>query len=618
MDNEPSYRLVYLKIDCYKNIINRTVRFTLDYEVEENSRTKELIIKESAFYLSKTKNRNPLAHLDVFTAFVGENGSGKSNLIELISYLFTTGMFPKGLVDANSRSYAIVEQTISGDRSFLLVTPNVEYYSNEFENTARIAFCSHLDNYEFGKTILYHPLNDLSAGTSSNVVFNSEKIASNPFKKLSLGTPDSRLAKKFADNALSLTKFNAFKHIADNEFSRLVLLFSDFKSAILEDKSFSEQFSIFSKRTAQVKLYKKLLAQLDEETQTESIFVFLYSFFMTLSAVQHNKRYTDVPYLVALMVASSIFSDEIPFIKPFHDELEKYVKNQQWEGFRDEVREHIMEFKESMSFFDVEHNELNGSHLSVNLLEVRSENKVLDLICSNDWFDLNAQKRAFRGANIPLKIDGLSSGEISAIHYLSELYRKVEEYGQSALVVLDEPENSFHPEWQRLLISILDDIYRELRVSPQTIISSHSPFILSDTLSGKVLFLGDHPGLDNCFAANIHDLLSHGFFLKQTIGNASQIELSKVVDFINEPISEVKNRDDTSARLEMSKLVIEQVGDYVLKRELKRKLSKLEISLSPSAVEFSTLLTQSGNNPALNNELRELAIKYSISEVGDV
>ena len=609
-----TYRLVYLKIDKYKNIEDIEVKFTLDYEIEESIEAAALLIKESVFFDSKINKKNPLAHLDVFTSFVGANGSGKSNLIELISYIFTTGVFPVGLVKDSSESYAIFEQNFNEERSFFLVTPNIELYTERFSATEGVVFCKQLKYEALGKTILYHPLNDLSAGTTSNVIFNSEKIASNPFKKLALGVPDSRLAKQFADNALSLEKFEAFEHISKNEYSRLVLLFSDFKNTVLEDSSFSKQFNIFSKKTAQVKLYNKFIEQLDEDVQPENIFILLYAYFMTLSAVQHNKHYTNVPYLDAFMVSFSLFSEEIEFIQPFIEELEKYVQNQQWEAFREDIKVHVTEFRELMKVFKVEYNELNGSHLSVKLSDVSSENIALDLICSNDWFDLRSQKRAFQGTNIPLKVDGLSSGEITAIHYISELYRKIKQYGHSSLVVLDEPENSFHPEWQRLLISILDEMYQELGVSPQTIISSHSPFILSDTLSGKVVFLGGESGLDNCFAANIHDLLSNGFFLNQTIGNASQKEVIKIIEFINQPLNVLKTNDDTRDKLEMAKLVINQIGDYVLKKELTRKLARLENSLSTIATELTYLLKHSDSNDALKNELRELSRRYSVGK----
>lgn len=612
MNNVSTYRLIYLKIDKYKNIKDRDVRFTLDYEIHEDKIGKKLEIVKSKFSHLKDKRHNSLGHLDVFTALVGENGSGKSNLIELISYIYTTGMFPEGLVGKTSNSYAVVEQNVNGNISFYLITPNISHYNTEFSKTIGVAFCTKLEEYnEFGKTILYHPLNDLSAGTTSNVVFNTEKIASNPFKKLSIGIADSKLAKQFAENSKKLINFQDFKHISNNKYSRLVLLFSDFKAAIEEDVLLQNQFSIFSKRTAQVRLYNAFLGMLKNDVHPVSSFILVYAFFITFSAVQNNKRYSDVPYLDALMVSFSLFVEEVEFIKPFQKELNRYIQKQGLETFREEIGNHVNEFREDIKLFSVEYNELNGSHLSVKLTEVE-ENKVLDLICSKDWFDFPNQPRAFQGAGIPLKIDGLSSGEISAIHYLSELHSKIEKYGSSALIILDEPENSFHPEWQRILISIMDELYSNLNVAPQTIISSHSPFILSDMLPGKVLFLGDKKGLDNCFAANIHDLLSDGFFLNQTIGNASKKEVTKIIDLINTPLEELADDNEIALKIELARDVIKYVGDNVLQRELSRKLNKFELALSPIGEELISLISTSKQNSELKGEIRELARRYSL------
>lgn len=612
MNGVSTYRLIYLKIDKYKNIKDRDVRFTLDYEIHEDKIGKKLNIVKSKFSHLKDKRHNSLGHLDVFTALVGENGSGKSNLIELISYIYTTGMFPEGLVGQSSNSYAVVEQNVNGNISFYLITPNISYYNKEFSKSTGVAFCTKLEEYnEFGKTILYHPLNDLSAGTTSNVVFNTEKIASNPFKKLSIGIADSKLAKQFAENSSKLSEFQDFQHISNNKYSRLVLLFSDFKAAIEEDVLLQNQFSIFSTKTAQVKLYNAFLEMLKNDVHPLSSFILVYAFFITFSAVQNNKRYSDVPYLDALMVSFSLLVEEVEFIKPFQKELNKYIQKQGLETFREEVGNHVNEFREDLKLFSVEYNELNGSHLSVKLTEVE-ENKVLDLICSKDWFDFPNQPRAFQGAGIPLKIDGLSSGEISAIHYLSELHSKIEKYGSSAIIILDEPENSFHPEWQRILISIMDELYSKLNVAPQTIISSHSPFILSDMLPGKVLFLGDKKGLDNCFAANIHDLLSDGFFLNQTIGNASKKEVTKIIDLINTPLEELSDDNEIAMKIELARDVIKHVGDNVLQRELSRKLNKFELALSPIGEELISLLSTSKQNSELKGEIRELARRYSL------
>jgi hypothetical protein len=52
-----TYRLVYLKIDKYKNIEDTEVKFTLDYEIEESIEAEALLIKESAFLILKLKRK---------------------------------------------------------------------------------------------------------------------------------------------------------------------------------------------------------------------------------------------------------------------------------------------------------------------------------------------------------------------------------------------------------------------------------------------------------------------------------------------------------------------------------------------------------------------------------
>lgn len=74
---------------------------------------------------------------------------------------------------------------------------------------------------------------------------------------------------------------------------------------------------------------------------------------------------------------------------------------------------------------------------------------------------------------VPLEY--LSSGEQHLIVLIGELLFKAEE---NSLVLIDEPEISFHPEWQEKFLGILENIQRENKFS--ALISTHSPILIGD------------------------------------------------------------------------------------------------------------------------------------------
>ena len=86
------------------------------------------------------------------------------------------------------------------------------------------------------------------------------------------------------------------------------------------------------------------------------------------------------------------------------------------------------------------------------------------------------------------------------------------------LLVLDEPDLTLHPEWQKRYMSELIKLISNFSNKKfHIIITSHSPFILSDLPKNNVIFLKNGKQVDvdiNPFGANIHTLLSHGFFMQ--------------------------------------------------------------------------------------------------------
>ena len=128
---------------------------------------------------------------------------------------------------------------------------------------------------------------------------------------------------------------------------------------------------------------------------------------------------------------------------------------------------------------------------------------------------------------IEYDILGLSDG----YEFISNLYGVIyacfkfyePEKGQKLVLVLDEPDCYMHPEWSRCFINDLYDfLYMEFKdFYFEVIISTHSPYILSDVPTDNVIFLDNGRIKElpiNTFGQNIHMLLKNSFFLNSTIG----------------------------------------------------------------------------------------------------
>ena len=143
-------------------------------------------------------------------------------------------------------------------------------------------------------------------------------------------------------------------------------------------------------------------------------------------------------------------------------------------------------------------------------------------------------------------------------------------------LILDEAEICFHPEYQRLFVSrllyMIKSLDLNLHCAFNIIISTHSPFILSDMPRENILYLdkGEAQNREDFIrplAANISDILYQSFFLKNGfIGEWARTR-------INEILSKQKSWNELSYD-ETS--FIEQIGDEFLKKQVKRHLDFVE------------------------------------------
>ena len=143
---------------------------------------------------------------------------------------------------------------------------------------------------------------------------------------------------------------------------------------------------------------------------------------------------------------------------------------------------------------------------------------------------------------------------------------------RNILLVLDEVEICYHPEYQRQFVNRLVEMFRQTNLpslgSIYVLVTTHSPFILSDIPKDSILYLKGGKKQDsdtyiNPFCANVNDILKQSFFLESGfIGDFAQRKIKSFVTFLE---SFDGNRD---ANMLKAQELVDMVGDPIIRENL--------------------------------------------------
>ena len=153
-----------------------------------------------------------------------------------------------------------------------------------------------------------------------------------------------------------------------------------------------------------------------------------------------------------------------------------------------------------------------------------------------------------------IPMERISSGEKQLMYQLSTIvYHMININSVSPArlryhninILLDEIEICYHPDFQRGFIDRLLEVLKNLpfyeRFRIHIIITTHSPFILSDVMSTQIMYLQEGHQLTgkelekimNPFAANVNDILHQSFFLSEGfIGRYAQKKIMEAANFL--------------------------------------------------------------------------------------
>lgn len=147
-------------------------------------------------------------------------------------------------------------------------------------------------------------------------------------------------------------------------------------------------------------------------------------------------------------------------------------------------------------------------------------------------------------------VETLSSGEQQMINALNTIQYHLANLAsahhandnrvryRNITILFDEIELYFHPDFQRKLVSDLVHAIKNLKLDGiknlHIILSTHSPFILSDISATHVLRLDNGNPVtsveEKTFGANIHDMLANDFFLRDGfMGSFAQKKIDELI-----------------------------------------------------------------------------------------
>ena len=564
--------LVYLWVEDYKNIKKQGFNFSPSFKCDFDG--ENLTIDENEDYASIfPKNIN-------ITAIVGENGSGKSSISEVLA------------------TFSFQEYSSSHKKDFLVFFNGKKFLFKQGFTGAEVSFnIKKNTSFEYAKQNKSKTIDIIYFSNDVASIFNNPDFA---YKLQNYHHIDAYYEEN--KNLMTNNKYNTNRE----KLNRLEVFNKRLQNILLKDEKILTHISdrfIFDSYKRELHLYE--------------IGAYIVS----------NKNFMDLVG-VDKLTGNTIFSDSIDleerFIKLlilfrlsnyfFDNESEEIVKI-----IKDEFNhidfniENCMNIFDEISKFDKKEgiytrdntkNILETFEYLKNEIWIEKENKKItdDFKSSNELLNLLFQEvnrtNFFNSKDLTYNYFSLSSGEreyisifVALIHHSLRISENNSGSDNEFILIFDEAEIGLHPNWQKRLIKdIVNFVNKYINKKFQIIFNSHSPFILSDLPKENVIFLKNGKQIEaldkkQTFGANIHTLLSDSFFMSDGLmGEFAKGKIEEIKKFYDEN-KDLENDDvifdikksDFESKKERFRYITSIIGEPFLQTIIKNYLDELDI-----------------------------------------
>ena len=537
-----SLELLYLYVENIRCFKSQKFKFTTEYKIEYDKNKQNLTIEEihendrlKGFFGPNISNINVI---------VGKNGSGKSTILELL------GLNPNEL-----------------DEKFnIFVNTQIiwfEIYKTNLENIFLIRGYNNLFIKTKSKSsrlykILYHSKKNMFVDaqhyTNDNQIFYYRQYDTNNISKIfsKINSSNRILGNKRYIESINnaqiyelIVKHTFFKNILNTDSLSYEIEFVQIGHHWMNDLD----FTILLKK---LNLFQQLEIKL-KCIIIEHLLNTNYGFdtqFYTL----HIERIESNIYKHINSLLNKTLLDIVPKtnqeheIKHFNEILNKFILN-----LKQLHEKRILEIlNENKLFYSAK------VYVDMNQRDLCYDDSVSSFLHLLDELETKIKKLSNKKINLYSRSfeKNLSEGELKLVKIFGAIYNALKlSNNKNNLIILDEPDLALHPNWSHSfiynLIKLIDNFTNNNphKSKYQIIISTHSPFMLSDIPKEYITTIdiktdketGDHvrevSKSKKSFASNYYDLLNNSFFLDSTLGHYARKKIEEILEIINKTMT---------------------------------------------------------------------------------
>lgn len=608
--------LIYLYISNVNNIfIEQGVNFSMDYNIIYNSKTNELnIIKKDNGI--KFIESNIVTNINLI---IGKNGSGKSTIVNILGMNEIDKL--NYLKESPSNKWFTIYRLnnnqfiIEGNHNYI---PQVQYSSNQKEDKYRYA--------------------EFKIDEDGEVIFFTHRIKEEQIQSLNY----FYYINSHSEEWFSTHDMDLLNNI-DNGFRRNYITspnMADIFNLLSDDSIYKEED--FLAKNVQMRVVRKSLVDKSDNQKSEFIFSELksiqgiteeYNPLLNYKKNLNKKQEFIISFFEEVLSyelesnkeASKLISENMEFTSIFNELIhgdidyqlikEMYLNllgNHTFQVMRKKPNFEYHHYKKIINLLEnITEEYFQSDQIIYELRESTNVESVRKLVHELD--ELKNQKH-----NFPLEIrfKYLSSGELQYLKHFSTIITTLKSIKDKPrikhiILLLDEPDMNFHPEWSRRYINnLINTLNKHVeRFTVQVIITSHSPFMASDLPKESIMCIDINSSnnqrliTESNFGlmSNHYDLIKNTFFMDNSIGEYANNYFNGImntVKFITREINLLNNSNDLGEREKREK------GAYILDmiEKVRKKINFID----------DTIIQRKITNYLNNNIIRTFTDKQSV------